>query len=57
LDMSKVMKRWPCKCVPDESTTIPTGKVTKADVASPPSPLIKSPPATVEIVLRILASK
>ena len=49
--MSKVIKRWLCNCVPDESTAIPAGAVRIADVASPPSPLIKLPPATVEIVL------
>ena len=49
--MSKVIKRWLCNYIPDESIAIPSVSVRIADVASPSSPLIKSPPATVVIIV------
>ena len=54
--MSKVIKRWPCNYIPNESTAIPTGVVKKADVALPPSPLIESLPATVDILPKLLGA-
>ncbi len=49
--IKRVIKRWKCNYIPIESTAIANGAVRIADVASPLSPLIKSPPATVDIML------
>ena len=54
--MSKVMKRLLCNYIPNESIAIPSVSVRIADVASPPSPLIKSPPATVVIVIVVVVA-